>query len=151
VLTGRQLDNFALNDLFGQPWEYRNNRSRLALLDFWGTWCMPCRQAIPHLNILQNNYGRYGLKVVGIAYEYGTLQERLRKVQDVRNHLGINYQLLLGSDFETCPVKTQFAIGNFPTMVLLDENSRIIWRCEGFDAGRLQELEMLIKLQLHLR
>jgi thiol-disulfide isomerase/thioredoxin len=148
VLTGRQLDNFALNDLTGRPWEYRNNRSRLMLIDFWGTWCIPCRQSIPHLNILQNNYGPYGFKVVGIAYERETLAQQIRKVQDVRDHLGISYQLLLGSDMETCPVRTQFGVSKYPTLVLIDANSRIIWRSEGLDTEKLQELDALIKQQL---
>jgi thiol-disulfide isomerase/thioredoxin len=151
VLTGRQLDNFALNDLNAQPWEYRNRRGRIVLLDFWATYCLPCRQAIPSLKILQERYGRFGLEVVGIAYEDGTLPEQIRKVQNVRENLGINYQLLLGSDIYTCPVKAQFAIDKFPTLVLIDQNSRIIWRSEGLDNYKIQELEMLIKQQLNVR
>ena len=151
VLTGRQLDNFALNDLSARPWEYRNRRGRIVLLDFWATYCLPCRQAIPSLKVLQERYGRYGLEVVGIAYEEGPLLEQIRKVQIVRENLGINYQLLLGSDIFTCPVKAQFAIDKFPTLVLIDENSRIIWRSEGLEPYKLQELEMLIRQQLGVR
>ena len=51
VLTGQQLYNFALTDLNGQPWEFRNHRSKLVLLDFWGSWCMHCLNSIPHLRI----------------------------------------------------------------------------------------------------
>jgi thiol-disulfide isomerase/thioredoxin len=150
VLTGRQLENFALNDLNAQPWEYRNHRGKVVLLDFWGTWCVPCRQAIFHLKTLQENYGPYGLEVVGIAYEEGSLQDQIRKVQGVRDRLGINYRLLLGSEIATCPVKTQFAVSNFPTLILLDANNRIIWRQEGLDAYRLQELDVLIRQQLRV-
>ena len=57
------------NDLNGQTWEYRNRRGRLVLLDFWGSWCMPCQQAIPHLRMLQSQYGAHGLEIVGLAYE----------------------------------------------------------------------------------
>jgi thiol-disulfide isomerase/thioredoxin len=147
VLTGRQLDNFALNDLSGQPWEYRHHTGKLVLLDFWGTWCIPCRQAIPHLNILQATYGRSGLEVVGIAYEEGALQEQIRKVSSVRDRMGINYRLLLGSG-SSCPVRTQFAINAFPTLILLDRDNRIIWRAEGLDAYKLQELDTIIQQQL---
>src|SRR5262249_15866549 len=45
-LNGRQLDNFALHDINGQPWEWRTRNNRLTLIDFWGTWCVPCQQAI---------------------------------------------------------------------------------------------------------
>jgi len=149
VLTGRQLDNFALNDLTGQPWEYRTHRCRLTLLDFWGTWCIPCRESITHLKIFQNNYGPYGLRVVGIAYEQGSPAEQIRKVQDVRDRQGINYQLLLGSDSATCPVRTQFAVTSFPTFVLIDQNNRILCRSEGLTGENLEDLT--IRINEHLR
>jgi thiol-disulfide isomerase/thioredoxin len=152
VLTGRQLDNFALNDLNGERWEYRNHRDRgrITLLDFWGTWCKFCLDTIPELRILQERYGPYGLEIVAIAYEEGTVQEQIRKVENVRNSRGINYRLLLGSDITTCPVKTQFGVNNFPALFLVDENNRIIWRSEGLDPYKIQELEMQIKQQLHV-
>jgi thiol-disulfide isomerase/thioredoxin len=156
VLTGNQLHNFALPDLKGQPWEFRSaHRGRLVLIDFWGTWCPACLYAIPHLNILQDRYGRYGLEVLGIDYEHGPPQEQLQKVNRVRQRLAINYRLLLGTDNPDepprCPVRTQFAVSSWPTVILLDENSRIIWRSEGLDAQKLQELEIIIKQQLGVR
>jgi thiol-disulfide isomerase/thioredoxin len=151
VLTGRQLDNFALNDLNGQPWEYRHHRGRITLIDFWGTWCRHCVDAIPKLRILQERYGPYGLEVIGIAYEEGLLQEQIRKVQNVSSIRGINYRVLLGGDISSCPVKTQFGINNFPTLILIDENNRIIWRAEGLDPYKLDELEILVKQQLRVR
>jgi thiol-disulfide isomerase/thioredoxin len=151
VLTGKQLTNFALADLSGRPWEFRNRRGKLVLLDFWGTWCVPCRNAIPHLKILQEKYGPAGLEIVGIAYEMDSLPEQLRKVQGVRDRMGIDYRLLLGSGFDTCPVKNQFGVRKFPTLVLIDDNGRIIWKEEGLDSYQLDYLEMLIRQQLGVR
>jgi len=150
VLTGRQLDNFALYDLDGQTWEYRSSRrGKIVLLDFWGTWCLPCRDAITHLRILQGNYGRFGLEVIGIDYETtGTPQQQVRRVQNVRDRMNVNYRILFGGDIYNCPVKTQFGVRNFPTLILLDENSRIAWRSEGWDGEKLQELEVIIKQHL---
>lgn len=151
VLTGQTLHNFALNDLNGRPYEFRHHRGRVVLIDFWGTWCIPCLHSIPHLNILQDRYGSYGLEVIGIAYEGGTPLEQARKVNDVRQRLRINYQLLLGSDRANCPVKTQFAVNQFPTLVLLDERGKIIWRGEGLDQQRVRELEIIIRQRLGLQ
>jgi thiol-disulfide isomerase/thioredoxin len=153
VLTGKQLDNFALYDVNGQAWEYRNRRGKIVLLDFFGTWCTPCRNAIPHLNILQQNYRRAGLEVVGIDYQQDepTFQEHARRVQYVRDRMQINYRLLLGGTMMNCPVRTQFDVQRFPTLVLLDENSRIIWRSEGLEQVQLEELTMLIRQRLGAR
>jgi thiol-disulfide isomerase/thioredoxin len=150
VLTGKQLHNFALYDVQAQPWEYRNHQGRLVLLVFWETTCLPCRAAIPYLKILQGRYGPNGLELIAIAYEQGSLQEQLGKLQSLRDRLEIPYRLLLGGEVGSCPVRTQFAVNAFPTVVLLDESSRIIWQQQGLDATQLHELEMRIKLKLGL-
>jgi thiol-disulfide isomerase/thioredoxin len=152
VLTGQTLSNFALLDLNGQPWEYqRNRRGRLTLIDFWGTWCAYCMQAIPHLNMLQDRYGPAGLEVVGIAYEDGNFMQQVAKVNRARQMRQIRYQVLLGGDRDRCPVRTQFSVLNWPTLVLLDENGRIIWRGEGLDAQQFRELDVIIHQRLGIR
>jgi thiol-disulfide isomerase/thioredoxin len=151
VLTGQVLVNFALNDIDGQPWEFRKHSSRLTLIDFWGTWCTHCVNAVPHLKLFQEYYGNYGLQVVGIAYEDGTLPEQMQKVNRVRQRLGINYPLLLGGDTYTCPVRTQFNVKAYPTLVLVDETGRIIWRGQGLDKQHIAELDQLIRQRLGIR
>lgn len=151
LLTGQTLQNFALNDLSGQPWEFRQHQGRVVLLDFWGTWCLHCQHAIPHLKDLQYRYGPYGLEVIGIAYEEGAPQDQVQKVSRVRNRLGMNYRVLMGSDRATCPVRTQFQVRSWPTLVLLDDQGRIIWRGEGFDAEQIRELEIIIRQRLGMR
>jgi thiol-disulfide isomerase/thioredoxin len=153
VLTGRKLDNFALYDLNGQPWEFRKHRrGRLVLLDFWWTMCRPCLQAIPHLTDLQQRYGSYGLEVVGIAYESDTFEQQVNRVRGARDRMGINYRLLLGgSPQDQCPVKRQFQVERFPTLILLDETGRIVMRKEGLDAQHLEELRFEIRRRLGLR
>jgi thiol-disulfide isomerase/thioredoxin len=151
-LTGKQLVNFALNDLNGRPWEYRNHRGKVVLLDFWGTWCRPCLATIPHLKILEDQYSSAGLEVIGIAHETGSFPQQVQQVKRVRDRLKIDYQLLLAADLESCPVKTQFGVTKFPTLVLLDANNRIIWQQEGMlDRNQRDYLEMLIKQHLGVR
>lgn len=151
VLTGNKLENFALSDLTGQPWEFRRHPSQLTLIDFWGTWCPHCIHAIPHLNILQSQYGRFGLQVVGIAYESGAFRDQVVKVNRMRQVQPMNYQVLLGSDQAQCPVKKQFQVYNFPKFVLLDQGGKIVWQGEGADRETLREMEIVIKQQLRVR
>jgi len=152
-LTGDTLENFALKDLNGDKWEFRKDRrGRLVLIDFWGTWCMPCREAIWHLNAINNVYHDYGLEVIGIAEEQGDAGDHVRKVNSIRQRQGINYRLLLGGGVDhECPVRTEFGIKNYPTLVLLDDGGRILWRSEGLSEAKLRELDGIIRQQLRIR
>lgn len=146
-ISGRRLVNFALNDLSGRPWEFTQHHGRLVLLDFWGTWCMPCMRAIPHLKKLQSDYGPYGLEVVGIACERTAEPQRTRKVRDVVDRQQINYRVVLGENYEECPVQQKFRIASYPTLILLDGSGNILWRG---DATGLNQLEQTIQQQLRV-
>jgi thiol-disulfide isomerase/thioredoxin len=145
--TGNRLENFALNDLEGRPWQFRQRSGRLMLLDFWGTWCTPCIQAIPHLVNLQKRHGAYGLEVVGVACERSGPQESVRRVRDVQRRFNMNYRVLLADLGDRCPLQAQLGIEQFPTLILVDSEGRIVWRGVGSD--RLAELDAAI--HHHLR
>src|SRR5262249_36458831 len=110
----------------------------------------PCLNAIPKLNGLQEKYHAYGLEVVGVACEQGTLDEQVVKVRGVRGRLGMSYPVLMGGGSK-CPVQTQFQVSKLPTLVLVDEAGKIVWRSEGLDQAGLNELEREIYKQLGLR
>jgi thiol-disulfide isomerase/thioredoxin len=152
VVRNNTLENFALYDLDGQVWDYRRtHHGRLVLLDFFGSWCIPCRQAIPEMIDLQARYGAFGLDVVGIAYEEeGTPQEQVQRLKGLRDRMGVNYRILVG-DMNTCPVKSQFGVTNFPTLVLLDEVGRILQVSQGLTGAKKQQLEAEIKWRLGVR
>ncbi len=153
VMTWPQLENFALYDLTGLPWEYRNHKGKLVLLDFWGTWCGPCMRSLPHIKYLSETYSKNGLEVIGIAYEQPTPRavEQVRKVQavqKVRDSKQLPYRILMGSDLYSCPVKAQFKVEAFPSLFLIDENGRIIWRTSRLDDAAKKDLEQLIRKKL---
>jgi thiol-disulfide isomerase/thioredoxin len=153
VLQGRRLDNFALRDIDGRTWEYnRNRKGRVVLLDFWYSSCVHCLPAMPKLAELQQKYGSYGLEVVGIAYEQGNIDQQALSVRRVRTRLGANYTMLLGGGGSgPCPVRTQFGVARFPTLVLLDADGNIVMQKEGLDERGKWDLEMEIRRQLGIR
>jgi thiol-disulfide isomerase/thioredoxin len=155
-LNGNQLDDFTLAGLDGQMWGYKRNRlpgTRLVLLDFWGSWCPPCRAAIKqHLNELHDTYGRLGLEIIGIAYERGdTYAEHVQAVQTAVRNLDIRYRILMGYG-ENCPVRRDFGVKAFPTLVLINDRGQIIWRNDGSPtAAEVEYLKVEIRKELGIR
>jgi thiol-disulfide isomerase/thioredoxin len=147
LVANNRVQYLSLPDVDGGTWDFAQRRGRLVLLDFWGTWCGPCRQAIPGLAQLQSTYYNAGLEVVGVSCENGeSAAENARRVRDARQRIpAINYRLVLANKYGSCPVQSQFHIAQYPTMVLLDSDGTILWR-GGSD--RIRELEQLIRRRL---
>ncbi len=152
VRVGDRIVNFALNDVNGQPWELRYKKSKLVLVDFWRTDCVPCLQSLPHLKELQAKYGSYGLEVIGIANETeGSPQEQAYRVMNVCKRNGINYRQLL-STARDCPVRREFKVNFVPTLFLLDEQGFIVWQIEhSMTPAEQAELERVIYRRLTAR
>ena len=152
VLVGRQLRDLALYDLDGKPWVLRDNRQgKLVLIDFWGTWCRYCLRGMPNLRSLQSRYNRSELEVLGIAYEQsGTPGEQAKALDRFCAKEKINYRILIGGGLDHCPVKTQFGVRDFPTLVLLDEEGWEIWKKVGEPSpADWEQLEWEIRRRLH--
>jgi thiol-disulfide isomerase/thioredoxin len=100
-----RLVDFRLPDLEGNPVRLKDLDADFILLDFWGTWCKPCVDAVPHLVELQKKFGPGRLKVVGIACEQVDPKERKAKVEEMSRKLGINYAVLLSGMDGPCPLQ----------------------------------------------
>jgi thiol-disulfide isomerase/thioredoxin len=152
-LVGKRLINLALYDEKGNVWEFRKSRTgqgrygRLVLIDFWRSQCGPCLVAMKHLVELDQQYGPYGLDVVSIGYVTGTAEQQANQILSVRGRYGLRCSTLIGAG-SNCPVKTQFDIQAYPTLVLLDENGDIILRKEGLSDRDLNELRLEIYRRL---
>jgi thiol-disulfide isomerase/thioredoxin len=143
---------FALNDLDGRPWEFpARPHGRVVLLDFWGTWCGYCVRAVPELIDLQQQYGSWGLDVIGIAYEQdGTPEEQARRIKAFRDRNRVNYHLLLGGGMDSCPLKKHLGVESFPTLILLDEKGHVLQRYQGLTAAARRDLEYKIRWYLNV-
>ena len=143
----QRLIDFRLPDLDGNPVKLSEMDADYVLLDFWGTWCKPCKESIPKLVELQTVYGAKTLRVVGIASEeVGTSpQSQVASVDEVARTMGINYPLLMsGLDGKPCPLQEALHIQAFPTMILVDRTGKILWRGTGAETSTMIKLDRVI-------
>ncbi|MGI8838280.1 MAG: cytochrome c biogenesis protein CcdA [Pyrinomonadaceae bacterium] len=109
--------------LNGQPFSVGQLRGQVVLLNFWATWCIPCREEIPILNAMQQELQGKGLKVIGASLE-DTAAGVEEYQKDVRK---FEYQVLVGGD----DAKAKFGGTPLPTTYLIDRDGRIRQKIVG--------------------
>lgn len=149
--TNQRIIDFELPDVKGRPVRFGQLPANLTLIVFWGTWCKPCHEIMPHLVELQRRLESDNVQIIGISYEEGALAERQKKVALAADRYGINFPLLLGgkSGSEACPVRKSLGVQVYPTMILVDHNGRMLWRDTGSTPATMGRLDRV--LASHLR
>ena len=84
--------DFSLPELAGGQLTLSAYRGKVVLLDFWATWCDPCREEIPRFVDLQNKYGNRGLQIIGVSMDDGP-----DPVRDFYQHFKMNYPVVMGN------------------------------------------------------
>lgn len=116
--------DFHLKDLDGKPISLDQYRGKVVLVDIWGTWCKPCRDALPFLAQMYYKHRRLGFDIVGLAYEPSApdAQTALQTVKQFVQQSGIPYRCAMGDD------ETQKKIPDFkafPTTLLIDRTGKV--------------------------
>ncbi len=145
----RRLVDFRLPDVRGKMVSFHDFDADLILLDFWGTWCAPCRKSVSHLIEIQQTLGGKKVQVVGIACERTPAKDRAAIVAKSIKDLKINYTVLISTMDGSCPVQDAFQIQFYPTLVLVDRQGRILRREQGATDLTLARMDRFILENLH--
>ncbi|MCS7249785.1 MAG: TlpA family protein disulfide reductase [candidate division WOR-3 bacterium] len=126
--------SFQLENLAGEKVSLKNYQGKIILIDFWATWCPPCRAAIPHLVNLYEKFENRNFVVLGIGLDE---KELLIKMKEEMN---IKYPILIGNN----EIAKFYQVQAIPTLVLLDKNGKIYYREVGFSEEGIKKLELKI-------
>jgi len=128
AVTHSLAPDFSVADLSGRTLQLSRYRGKVVLLNFWATWCAPCRSEIPRFTDLQNKYGGEGLQIIGIS-----LDDDPRGVREFCEQLRVNYPIAIGD----AKLAEQYGgILGLPVSFLIGRDGRIYAK----DAGEMDIL-----------
>src|SRR5262249_18029828 len=125
--------DFELQDLNGKAVRLQDFRGKAVVLNFWATWCVPCKTEMPWLNEFQKQYGKEGFVVVGIAMDNSS-----GSVKKFISKMGVSYQIVMG----TQAVADQYQVKGYPLTFYIDRYGRITDQVPGLATRSYMENEI---------
>jgi cytochrome c biogenesis protein CcmG/thiol:disulfide interchange protein DsbE len=132
-VRGRQAPDFELATLDGRKVKLSDYRGKAVILNFWATWCGPCRIEMPWFVDLQKEYAKDGLTILGVAMDDSDPQ----KIAQFASEMGVNYPVLLGTD----KVSEQYGnVEYLPTTFYINREGEIVGKSAGLmGKGELED------------
>ena len=125
----REAPNFALKDADGKTVHLSDYKGKVVLLDFWATWCGPCRIEIPWFMEMERQNKDKGFEVLGVAMD----DEGWEAVKPFLTEMKMNYRVVIGND-ETA--REYGGVDALPTTFLIDREGKVAAIHVGLDATR---------------
>ena len=131
---GDTAPDFTLTALDGSPWSLSGRRGKVVLLNFWATWCEPCRKELPQLERLHQRFSTNGLAVVGLS------DENVDEVRQFLSENGITYPTL--HDHASLAL-SRYRVSVIPTSLIISRDGRLLKRLEGYmgEAALMREVK----------
>ncbi len=135
--SGQAAPNFKVATTSGQQVSMDNYRGRVLVLDFFATWCQPCRASIPHLVEMNKKYGKQGLYILGM----GADEDGEGAVKAFADQNRITYPVALAGE----TTLADYGVRSVPVMFVIDKKGRIAEVFRGFTDDVARSTELLIK------
>jgi peroxiredoxin len=127
VTVGATAPDFTLSTLNGPNLRLQEQRGKVVLVNFWATWCGPCRKEMPHLNRIADKYRASGLVMLGV-----NIDDDVRNATDVAAKLGVKFPVLLDTDKK---VSRLYDLNSMPSTLVLDRSGRVRYVHRGYQDG----------------
>ncbi|MGH7729657.1 MAG: TlpA family protein disulfide reductase [Candidatus Eiseniibacteriota bacterium] len=123
--SARAAPSFGVRTLDGKMFRMSENRGRPVVIDFWATWCAPCRASMPHLARIQERYGPDGLVVIGLSVD----EEGPAVVRRYAERLRIHFRLAMADE----KLLDQYGpIRQIPTTFFINRRGEVVRRTVGY-------------------
>jgi thiol-disulfide isomerase/thioredoxin len=133
---GSRLPEFSIRDLQGREISSTDLRGKVVLIDFWATWCQPCKKEMPGYQKLLNHYGSRGFAVIG--FKFDTMMDAENPFQFAKK-IGVHYPLAVAPD----ELKQKFGgIEGLPTTMLYDRQGILRKKVIGFEYTDVIEADL---------
>jgi len=129
--------DFSLHAMKGPNMRLKDQRGRVVMVNFWATWCAPCRQEMPQLNRLYEKYRTSGFVLLGV-----NVDEDASKAAEVAAKLGVTFPVLLDADKT---VSKLYDLNTMPSTVLIDRDGKVRYVHRGYLAGYEDNYEKQIR------
>jgi peroxiredoxin len=126
-LAGQPAPDFALKSSSGKNLRLSEYRGDVVMVNFWATWCGPCRQEMPLLDELYSRYQRVGFSLLGV-----NIDDNSTKAMDMVSELGVNFPVLFDSRKE---VSKLYQVEAMPVTVLIDREGTVRYVHHGYKPG----------------
>jgi thiol-disulfide isomerase/thioredoxin len=128
----RQAPSFSVRTVEGKSLKLSELKNRPLIVDFWATWCGPCKASMPHLSSMQSRYEKKGLAVIGMSVDDGG-PDNVRKFA---NKLGIKFTIAMADDEI---LDAYGPIRSIPTTFFINRKGEIVRRVVGYIDGETMD------------
>jgi peroxiredoxin len=126
-LEGRMAPDFALKSSTGENLRLSEYRGDVVMINFWATWCGPCRQEMPLLDELYTRYERVGFNLLGV-----NIDDDSRRAMQMIEELGVNFPVLFDASKQ---VSKLYEVDAMPVTVLVDREGNVRYVHHGYKPG----------------
>jgi len=137
VLASAPAPDFTLHSMGGPNLRLQEQRGQVVMLNFWASWCGPCRQEMPRLNRLYEKYHASGFQLLGV-----NVDDDARNAAEVATSLGLRFPVLLDTRKQ---VSRLYDLGTMPSTVLIDRDGKVRFIHLGYKDGYEQTYENQIR------